>query len=314
MADDPYAVLGVAKNATQDDITKAFRKLAKELHPDIRPNDAAASDRFKRVSSAYELLGDVTKRSRYDRGEIDGAGDPRRSYQPHGGAAPGQPFGGRTWRTQTGGGGPRASGGAEEFGFGDVFSDLFGGPRSTRSHPAQPARGQDVRYTLEVEFMEAITGTKKRVNLPEGGMLDLVVPEGVDDGQVLRLKGKGSAGPRGGETGDALVEIKVKPHKDFKRDGHDIVVEIPISIDEAVLGARIEVPTPTGRVALTVPKGTHSGMIFRMRGKGVRNMTTGITGDELVTIRIELPAVIDEQLSYFMSEWRQKHAYDPRKP
>ena len=310
MADDPYTTLGVAKTATADDITKAFRKLAKELHPDIRPNDPAAAERFKRVSAANEVLSDPAKRARYDRGEIDGAGEPRRGYQPHGAGMGGQPFGGRTWRNQAGPGGP---GGGDEFGFGDVFSDLFGGARGGRPRPQAPSRGQDVRYTLEVEFLEAIAGTKKRVNMPEGGMLDLVVPEGVDDGQVLRLKGKGHAAPRGGEPGDALVEIKVKPHPDFKRDGHDITLDIPVSIDEAVLGARIEVPTATGRVQLTIPKGTSSGTVFRMRGKGVRNMTTGVSGDQLVLVRIVLPAEIDEQLSYFMSEWRQKHGYDPRK-
>ena len=305
MADDPYALLGVPKGATQDDVSKAFRKLAKELHPDVRPDDKAASERFKRVSSAYELLSDPAKRARYDRGEIDASGEPRR-HQPHG-APP--PYG-RTWRAQGAGagGGPDESGG-----FGDVFSDLFGGPRTTRSRAGVSMRGQDVRYTLDIEFLEAITGTKKRVNLPEGGMLDLVVPEGVDDGQVLRLKAKGSPSPRGGEAGDALVEIKVRPHKDFKREGHDLLLDLPIAIDEAVLGARIEVPTATGRVQLTIPKGTSSGTVFRLRAKGVRNMTTGATGDQLVTVRIELPAEIDDKLSYFMSEWRQKHAYDPRK-
>jgi DnaJ-class molecular chaperone len=149
--------------------------------------------------------------------------------------------------------------------------------------------------------------------MPQGGMLDLVVPEGVADGQVLRLKGKGGAGVRGGEAGDALVEIRVRPHRDFKRVGDDVLLEVPITIDEAVLGARIEVPTVSGRVQLTVPKGTSSGRVFRLRGKGVRNMTTGATGDQLVTVLIELPAAIDDNLAYFMTEWRQKHGYNPRK-
>ena len=305
MADDPYVILGVPKGASQDDISKAFRKLAKELHPDVRPNDKAAAERFQRVSQAYELLGDPAKRVRFDRGEIDATGEPRRNYQTHGA---GQPFGGRTWR----GPGAGPAGGADEFGFGDVFSDLFGGPRTTRSRAGAPSRGQDVRYTLDIEFLEAITGTKKRVNLPEGGMLDLVVPEGVDDGQVLRLKGKGQANPRGGEAGDALVEIKVRPHPEFKREGQDLLYELSISIDEAVLGARVEVPTATGRVQLTIPKGTSSGTVFRLRAKGVRSMTTGASGDQLVTVRIVLPQTIDDTLSYFMSEWRQKNAYDPR--
>lgn len=303
MADDPYVTLGVAKTATQDDISKAFRKLAKESHPDLRPGDKAAAERFKGISAAYELLGDPQKRARFDRGEIDAGGEPRRSYQPQG-----SPFaGGRTWR-----GAPGTGPGGDDPGFGDMFSDLFGGPRTTRSRAGAPQRGQDIRYTLEIEFMEAITGTKKRVSMPEGGVLDLVVPEGVGDGQVLRLKGKGMASPRGGEAGDALVEIKVRPHPDFKRDDNDILLELPISIDEAILGAKIEVATATGRVQLSLPKGTSSGTVFRLRGKGVRDMKSGATGDQLVTVRIVMPETIDDQLSYFMTEWRQKHPYDPR--
>ena len=306
MADDPYAMLGVPRQATPDDISKAFRKLAKELHPDLNPGNTAAGDRFKKVSAAYEMLTDADKRARFDRGEIDGAGEPRRGYNPFGGS--GSPFPGRGGRP---GGGP-GSGSPDDLGFGDVFSDLFGGARG-RSRPAAPARGQDVRYTLEVEFLEAVVGAKKRVTLPEGGVLDLAVPEGVDDGQVLRLKGKGRPGPRGTEPGDAMVEIKVRPHRDFKRVGDDIVLDLAVAIDEAVLGGKIEVATAAGRVALNIPKGTSSGTVFRLRGKGVRNLTTGTTGDQLVTVRIVLPETIDDQLSYFLSEWRQKNAYDPRK-
>jgi DnaJ-class molecular chaperone len=168
-----------------------------------------------------------------------------------------------------------------------------------------------VRYTLEVDFLEAANGAKKRVTMPDGGVLDLSVPEGVADGQVLRLKGKGSAGPRGSEAGDALVEIKVRPHPQFKRAGDDITLDLPITIDEAVLGAKIEVPTLSGRVQLTVPKATSSGRVFRLKGKGVRNTTAGHTGDQLVTVRVVLPDTIDDKLSYFMSEWRQSHRYNP---
>jgi DnaJ-class molecular chaperone len=309
MADDPYVLLAVPRTASADEIQKAFRKLAKELHPDLNPNDAAAAERFKKVSAAYELLSDSDKRARFDRGEIDGAGEPRRGYNPFGAGAGGPfPRGGRP----AGGPGAGPGGGpADDMGFGDIFSDLFG--RGGRPRPSGPPRGQDVRYTLEVEFLEAVAGAKKRVSLPEGGVLDLAVPEGVEDGQTLRLKGKGRPGPRGAEAGDALVEVKIRPHKEFRREGNDILLELPVSIDEAVLGTRIEVATATGRVALTVPKGTSSGTVFRLRGKGVRSMTTGATGDQLVTVKIVLPPVIDEQLSYFMSEWRQKHGYDPRK-
>ncbi len=299
MADDPYLLLCVARGASQDDISKAFRKLAKELHPDLHPNDKTAADRFKKVSAAYEVLGDPEKRARFDRGEIDGSGEPRRGQNPFGGG----PFAGRTGRPGPG----------DDMGFGDIFGDMFGAGRGRAQTRAQ-VRGQDVRYTLDVEFLEAVAGAKKRVSLPEGGVLDLAVPEGVEDGQVLRLKGKGRPGPRGAaDAGDALVEIKVRTHRDFKRVGDDIVLDLPVTIDEAVLGAKIEVPTATGRVALNIPKGTHSGTVFRLRAKGVRSMKTGMQGDQLVTVRIVLPETIDDQLSYFLSEWRQKHAYDPRK-
>ena len=306
MADDPYLLLGVPRSAAQDDIVKAFRKLAKELHPDLNPNDKTAPDRFKKVSAAYELLSDAQKRAQFDRGEIDGAGEPRRGYNPFAGARGGRPGAGQA------GGGYGPGGPADDMGFGDVFSDLFGAGRG-RTRSAASVRGQDVRYTLEVDFLEAVAGAKKRVSLPEGGVLDLAVPEGVEDGQVLRLKGKGRAGPRGAEAGDAMVEIKVRPHRDFKRIGDDIALDLPVTIDEAVLGAKIEVPTASGRVALNIPKGTSSGTVFRLRGKGVRNMSSGAQGDQLVTVRIVLPETIDEKLSYFLSEWRQKHAYDPRK-
>ncbi len=212
---------------------------------------------------------------------------------------------------RAGAGGPRAGArpGTEDFGFGDIFSDIFGNRAGTGFTP----RGQDVRYTLEVEFMEAAAGARKRVTLPEGGVLDMAVPEGVTDGQVLRLKGKGTAGFRGGEAGDALVEIKVRAHPDFKRQGDDIIADIPITIDEAVLGAKIEVATISGRVQLTIPKGTNSGRMFRLKGKGIRNAQTNTSGDQIVSVRIALPEVIDEKLAYFLSEWRQKHAYDPRR-
>lgn len=305
MAEDPYALLGVPKNASDEEIRRAFRKLAKELHPDLNPGDKAAVERFKKVSAAYELLGDPEKRKRYDRGEIDASGEPRHAYQRQGAAGAG-PFGWRGARP----GGPAPD--FEDIGFSDIFSEIFGGARGARGTRFTGIRGSDVRYTLEIDFLEAVTGARKRVTMPEGGMLDLTVPEGVQDGQVLRLKGKGGPGFRGGEPGDALVEIKVRPHPQFKRVGDDISLDLPISIDEAILGAKIEVPTISGRVQLTIPKGTSSGRVFRLRGKGVRNVTAGTTGDQLVTVRIVLPEKIDDSLAYFMSEWRQRHAYNPR--
>jgi DnaJ-class molecular chaperone len=301
MAEDPYKVLGVARDASEDDLRKAYRKLAKENHPDLNPvNRAQSEERLKTINGAFAILGDATKRRQFDQGLIDAQGEPRRGFQRshargHGaGQGPGHGSGQ----------------GGEEFGFGDIFSDLFGRGRPGTGGFAM--RGQDVRYTLDVEFLEAAAGTKKRVTLPEGGVLDLTVPEGVIDGQVLRLKGKGLAGVRGGEAGDALVEIKVKPHAEFRRSGDDVVADVPITIDEAVLGGKIEVVTINGRVQWTIPKGTSSGQAFRLKGKGIKNAATGVVGDQIITVRIVLPQVIDDKLSYFLSEWRQSHGYNPR--
>jgi DnaJ-class molecular chaperone len=304
MAEDPYKVLGVPRDAPDEEIRRAYRKLAKQLHPDLNPsNRGTAEERFKKVSAAYDIVGDPVKRKQYDRGEIDAGGEPRRGFHRAHAGGPG-PFGGR--------GGSRTG---DDFGLGDIFSDLFSSMRGRRAEPEAPyvSRGRDVRYTLEMDFLEAAAGAKKRVTMPDGGVLDLTVPEGVADGQVLRLKGKGTPGLGSSEPGDALVEIKVRPHPQFIRTGDDIGLELPIGIDEAVLGAKIEVPTVSGRVQLALPKGTSSGRVFRLKGKGVRNAATGHTGDQLVSVRIVLPDKIDDQLAYFLSEWRQTHRYDPRR-
>ncbi len=315
MADNLYETLGVSRRASEDEIRRAFRKLAKESHPDLNPGSPGAVERFKKITAANEILGDPQKRRQYDAGEIDAKGEPRRPQ----------------WRPGSGPGGARTrtySGGADDFNLSDIFSDVFGqgqgmgqgmgqgvgrggAGRAGAGQPGFTSKGQDLRYTLEVDFLESVIGAKKRVTLPEGGVLDLAVPEGVTDGQVLRLKGKGGPGHNGGPAGDALVEIKVRMHAQFKRQGEDILVEVPITIDEAVLGAKIEVPTITGRVQLTIPKGTSSGKTFRLKGKGVQNKANGVMGDELVTVRIVLPDAIDESLSYFFNEWRQKNTYDP---
>jgi DnaJ-class molecular chaperone len=292
MADDPYAILGVPKSASDEDIRRAFRKLAKELHPDL--NRSGTDDRFKKVSSAYEILGDPEKRRAFDRGEIDARGEPRRDGFRHYAR------------------GARAGAGAgfEDFGFADVFSDVFGGGRAG-GRGGFAVKGHDLRYTLDIEFIEAAQGATKRVTLPGGGTLDLNVPPGVTDGQVLRLKGKGSRGLGGAEPGDALVEIHVRPHAMFKRVDDDILLEIPITIDEAVLGAKVEVPTLSGRVQLTLPKGTSSGRTFRLKGKGIKTPVRILPGDQLVTVRVVLPETIDDSLAYFFTEWRQKNSYDP---
>ncbi|MCH9809313.1 MAG: J domain-containing protein [Alphaproteobacteria bacterium] len=300
---DPYAILGVARNADDGEIRSAFRKLAKELHPDLNPQDQAAAERFKRISAAYEILGDPPKRRQFDTGQIDANGEPRHTYQ-HSYAGAGHPgFGG---------------GGCGDFS--GIFDEMFrahsgrqSGPRTggPRTNNGFARRGQDVRYTLEIDFVESVTGVKKRVTMPEGGVLDLAVPEGTGDGQVLRLKGKGGTGLLGGDPGDAMVEIKVRPHPRFKRDGLDIHADVPVTLDEAVLGGKIEVSTVGSRVQLTLPKGTSSGRMFRLKGKGIRNPKTGQTGDQIVTVQIVTPPEIDDELAYFFNVWKQKRSYDP---
>jgi DnaJ-class molecular chaperone len=297
MAEDLYDILGVSRRASDEEIRRAFRALAKSNHPDVNPNNSAAAERFKKITAANDILSDPEKRRAYDAGEIDEKGDPKRPSWARSGA-----------RSARG----RAQPGFDDFSFANVFSDVFGGAAGPggRAGFGATLRGADIRYSLDVDFLDSINGVRKRVTLPDGGVLDLAVPEGVTDGQTLRLKGKGGAAPAGGEPGDALVDIKVKPHPEFKRQGDDIVIELPITIDEAVLGGRIEVPTVTGRVQLTIPKGTSSGKTFRLKGKGVRSRS-GAHGDELVTVKIVLPNEIDDSLSYFFSEWRQAHPYDP---
>lgn len=294
MADNPYKVLGVSSTATDDEIRSAYRKLAKSLHPDLNPNDAAAENRFKQVSTAYGILGDEERRKQFDRGEIDANGEQRFGFQGAHGAGQRHPGGGSPFR---------------DFGVHDIFSDIFGGAGAGNARFGGRTRGQDVRYTLEVDFLEAAQGTKKRVTMPGGNMLDLTVPAGVKPGQVLRLSGKGQAGT-GGPPGDALVEIKVRPHATFERDGDDIVVELPITLDEGVLGAKIEVQTISGRIALTLPKGTSSGQMFRLKGKGIPNPTSRRTGDQIVRVKIAMPDVIDAELEEFLTEWRKTHGYD----
>lgn len=295
MAEDPYSVLGVSRTATEDEIRRRYRQLVKELHPDVNPS-AAAEERFKKVTVAFDVIGDADKRRAFDRGEVDAAGDPRRQGGGRAGAA----------------GGARWSAGFGNFDSDDPFGDIFAGFRNQGpGGRGRTTRGQDARYTIDLDFLEAAVGTKKRVTMPTGGALDLTVPSGVVEGQVLRLKGKGAAGVNGGPPGDALVEIRVRPHPVFKRAGDDITCDVPLTLDEAALGARIEVPTLTGRVQLTIPPATSSGRTFRLKGKGIVNATAGATGDQLVTVRIVLPEKIDDELAAFLAGWRERNAYDP---
>ena len=304
MAEDLYSVLGVAKTAKAEDITKAYRKLAKKLHPDLNPGDKSAEERFKQITAAYDILGDEEKRGRYDRGEIDASGQEtpqQRYYREYAGGAEGARY--------------RSTAGYEDIGaFSDLFGDLFGeggGMRGRAGGRRFSMRGQDAQIRLEVGFLDAVNGTKTRITLLDGGTLDVTIPPGVTNGQVLRLKGKGGPGLGEGEPGDALIEIAVRPHAVFKREGDDIVVDVPITLDEAVLGGKVEVPTIGGRVSVTVPPGANSGQTLRLKGRGVK--AKGAAGDQLVKLSVVLPERIDEDLKSFAERWRQGHSYDPRR-
>jgi DnaJ-class molecular chaperone len=302
MAEDLYSTLGVAKTATPEAITKAYRKLAKKLHPDLNPGDKAAEEKFKQISAAYSILNDEEKRGKYDRGEIDASGQERPQQQSYRDVASG-PEGARY----------HTSAGFEDIGeFSDLFGDLFGRAGARGGGGTRFAmRGQDAQYRLGIDFLEAVNGAKKRITLPDGNTLDVTIPAGASDGLVMRLKGKGMPGMGGAEPGDALVEIFIAPHPVFKREGNDIVVEVPITFDEAVLGGKVEVPTTTGRVAVTVPAGANTGQTLRLKGKGVK--TKSKTGDQLVRLSVVLPDRVDDELKALAETWRAKHSYDPRR-
>ena len=298
---DPYATLGLGRTATADEIRRAYRTLAKELHPDVRPNDKQAEERFKRATAAFNLLSDAAMKSRFDRGEIDADGNermafnsrPRPSQRAHAGAG-------------ASAGGPGGGGAQDPFDLGDIFSDLFGpGLGGGRSYTRM--RGRDIRFTLEVDFLDAINGAKRRVSLAEGRTLEVGIPAGVETGQVLRLKNQGGPGIQGGPAGDALVELTVRPHAFFRREGQDIHMDLNISLTEAVEGGKIQAPTPTGTVTLTIPAGSNTGKTLRLKGKGV-----GGQGDQFVRLQVVLPELADDELKKFVKKWPKRDYVPPR--
>jgi DnaJ-class molecular chaperone len=295
---DPYDLLGVARDASQADVQKAYRRLAKKLHPDLNPGDKDAQRKFQEISAAYDILGDEKKRVRFDRGEIDASGSEqlrRRYYRDF---------------AQAGAGSQRyenAEGFADFGDADDILSAFFsrGGRRGFRP------RGDDRRYRLDVDFLDAVNGGARRITLPDGSSLDVVIPPGTRDGQTLRLAGKGEASADGGEAGDALIEVSVHPHPFFKRDGADIRLELPISLTEAVLGGKVTAPTPTGPVTTTIPKGSNTGRILRLKGRGVPGRG-GKRGDEYLTLRVMLPEPPDAELHAFVTGWSAGRAQNPR--
>ncbi len=285
MTENLYKILGVTQAASDDEIRKAYRKLAKTCHPDTNPGDKAAEERFKAISRAYAILGDPAKRKRYDKGQIDAEGNERGPQGFPFGAS--SPFGGagrgRTYNYRSTG--PAAGGFA---GFDDILSDLFGG--AARGKPGgRTSVGEDLKLTVTIDFLEAAKGTRRRVGLPDGRHLDVTIPAGTDSGQVLRLKGQGVAG------GDALIEVQVTPHEGFRQDGLDIHLDHAIPLALAIAGGKVTVPTIDGNVAVTVPPWTSSGKTLRLKGRGIQK--GGHRGDQLVRLELVLPAESDPALA-----------------
>ncbi|MBV9705631.1 MAG: DnaJ domain-containing protein [Methylobacteriaceae bacterium] len=289
MNGDPYQTLGVGKEASQEEIQKAYRRLAKKLHPDLNPGNKSAEEEFKTVAGAYDLLSDPEKRARFDRGEIDASGAERprqRYYRDFAGGSADHPY--------------ASDGGFSDFaGSDDILSEIFG--RGGRANIRM--RGPDAHYRLELDFLDAVNGARRAVTLPDGATLEVTIPPGTRDGQTLRLRGKGGPGIGGGPPGDALVEVAVRPHPLFTRKGDDIHIDLPISLREAVLGAKVNVPTPTGAVTMTVPKWSNTGKVLRLRGKGV-SRSGGGHGNEYVTLKVVLPEEPDAELEKFVAQWQ----------
>jgi len=308
MALDLYQRLGLKRGADQAEIKKAYRSLAKQLHPDRNTDNPDAAKRFSEVTRAYDLLSDKDKRAQYDRGEIDEEGNPK---MPFGGG-----FGSRPGGGAGAGAGPGAGFEGFQTNFGDaadlseLFEGLFGGGGrggrpgggfgGFRQRASPPQKGADIAYRLRVPFVDAATLAPQRIKLADGKTIDLKLPKGVENGAKIRLAGKGDPGPGG--SGDAIVTVSIASHAFFRRDGNDIRLDLPVTLKEAVLGAKVKVPTPEGPVMMTIPKGSSSGRVLRLKGRGFTGKT-GARGDELVTIEIHVPAG-DSELESFAEKWR----------
>jgi len=305
---DPYEVLGLAKSASAAEVKSAFRKLAKKFHPD-QSKESRAKERFAEIGSAYEILGDEKKRAAYDRGEIDAEGKPRApQFEGFGfgrrpGAGAGGEFHGFNFDV---GGDPAARAGFEA----DILSELFGGRMGGRGRA--PSRGEDVAVSVNVPLATAVGGGSTRVALPTGKTLDVAIPAGVEDGKQIRLRGQGRPGGRNAPAGDAIVTIHYAPHPLFRVEGRDLKLDLPITLYEAVLGAKVRTPTLSGEVEIAIPPGTSSGRVLRLRGKGLPASGDAPAGDLLATLRIAMPAQEDADLAALMRRWRDEKPYDPR--
>jgi len=304
---DPYSVLGVTRTASEDEIRQAYRKLAKKYHPDLNPGDKAAEAKFKEIGQANDILSDPEKRRRFDAGEIDATGQempPRGFYRDQAGGPSGRKY--------------QRAGGHEEFvDMGGVFSEMFGDRRGFGfggGAEGFDVGGLPVSYTLSVPFLVAARGGKQRVGLPDGRTLDIDVPEGTSDGTTVRLKGQGMPGAKGKPPGDAYVEIRVQPHPFFEARDNDIHVEVPVTLQEAVLGGKIKAPTVGGSVMLNVPPGSNTGTTLRLKGRGLLDRKSGQRGDQYAKLKVVLPDKPDDKLKSFLESWEAGKAQDPRKP
>ena len=304
--DDPYKTLGVSKTASQEEIRKAYRKLAKALHPDANPGDKAAEERFKNVSAAFNLLSDADKRAEYDAAARAGLGSQYASGGMSGMGGGRQQRGPFNFRQ-----GRQNARGFDDIG--DIFSDLFTDFGATGAQQGQPPRrkGEDLRESLLLDFMQAAEGGKHRVVLPGGRSVDVAVPAGASEGQVLRLRGQGHPSANGGGPGDALVEIRIREHKYFSREGDNVMLDLPITLKEAAMGAKVRVPTIDGDVDVRIPPGSNSGGLLRLRGKGFAS-AKGARGDQIIRLMITLPER-DQALQDFLEAWSPSDGHDPRK-
>ena len=341
---DPYEVLGVGRSASEAEVKKAFRKLAKQYHPDKHQGDKRAQAKFSEINSANEILGDKQKRAQFDRGEIDAEGKPKfQGFEGFRGGPGGPGAGGgfenidpsvfegifanmgrggggggtRTFRFRTGPGGPGGGGGPRGFQGGsspddDILSSILGGLGGGARNAQAAAPGVDIRADVAVTLEDLAAGRKPKVTLPTGKTVSLTLPTGVADGQAIRLAGQGRPSPTGGAPGDALVTVRFVPHPLFKPEGADLRLDLPVSLDEAVLGAKIPVPTLSGKVQVTIPPHSSSGRVLRLKGKGLPK--TGGHGDLLVTPRIVLPDAADGDLDALMQKWREGKQTNPRGP
>jgi DnaJ-class molecular chaperone len=293
LAQDPYQELGVPRTASADEIRRAFRKLAKQYHPDANPGNKAAEERFKRISAAFDLLGDEEKRRKYDAGEIDADG--RETMRGFAGGAQGGGF---------------RSADFENVDLGDILGEMFGARGGRAGGFGFSQRGSDVRAQIEIDLEEAIAGAKRRIAFSDGRTLEVTIPKGASDGQVLRLKGQGAPGRAG--PGDALIELAIRPHPVFRREGDNLVMELPVSAPDAILGGKVEAPTPEGPVTLSIPSGSNSGSTLRLKGRGMPT-TSGRRGDLMARLIVTLPENPDPELKRFAEAWRAERPYTPRR-